>query len=130
MLTFRILLLFVKFSQIFQTFHHFFEIYEPLNVKIIYSASTFKCSVGVLFVFSSTAAFTLSHIDYSLSMNYNKTYLLEYHFLGSFQYFNYLHNNFSGIEASVCFREIVIICVILLIAFVIKQEIIYFNMTL
>lgn len=51
--------------------------------------------------FSSAAAFTLSQIDYSLSTNYNKTDLLEYQFLGSFQYFNYLHNNFAGSEASV-----------------------------
>lgn len=82
--------------------------------------------------FFSTAAFTLSQIDYSLSTNYNRTRLLEYQFLGSFQYSNYLHSNFSGSEASVthCFREIVRICVILLIVAAMKQKIIYFNMTL
>lgn len=83
--------------------------------------------------FPSTVAFTLSQIDYSLSTNYNRTDLLEYQFLGSFQYFNYLHNNFAGSEASVthCFRKIVGICLILLIvASAIKQKIISYNVTL
>lgn len=59
------------------------------------------CRHNFCIKFSSTAAFTLSQIDYSLSTNYNRTDLLQYQFLGSFQYFNYLHNNFSGSEASV-----------------------------
>lgn len=59
--------------------------------------------------------------------------IVEYQFLGSFQYFNYLHNNFAGSEASVtyCFRKIVRICLILLIAIsAIEQKIIYYNMAL
>lgn len=79
--------------------------------------------------FSSTAAFTLSQIDYSLSTNYNRTDLLEYQFLGLFQYFNYLHNNFAGSKASVahCFRKIVGICLILIVLSAIKQKIISYN---
>lgn len=59
--------------------------------------------------------------------------IVEYQFLGSFQYFNYLPNNFAESEASatLCFRKIVRICLILLIAISsIEQKIIYYNMAL
>lgn len=46
------------------------------------------------------AGFTLSGIYYSLSPNYNRTDVLEYNTSNSFQYFNYLHYNPGGQEAS------------------------------
>lgn len=73
--------------------------------------------------FFSLAAFTLSQIDYSLSTNYNRTDLLEDQFLASFQYFNYLHNNFAGRTVSVthCFRKMVrILLILLIVVFIIE----------
>ena len=91
----------------------------------------FRCNFPIKF--SSTSAFTLFQIHNSLSTNYNRTDLLEYQFLGSLQYFNYLHNNFAETEGSVthCFRNIVrMYLILLIIASLMKKKIISHSMAL